>query len=120
MSEKLQNKPPKRRALVVGKTVGQVPSLPDKYTKKAPVFFDGAAPNQVFRLDLGFVSYGTDGKGHAASLILSIMIGLLLMVVFGIGTFVERAWIPDALKLLGTAFTFVAGVAIGKSSSIKS
>lgn len=77
--------------LVVGEPVGQVPSVPDKHTKKDSVFFDGAAPNQVFRLHLGFVSYGTDDKGHAASLILSIMIGLLLMTVFSIGAFVERS-----------------------------
>lgn len=119
MSEKSQNKPLNQKQLVVRETEGDIPTVPDKHTKKDPVFFDGAAPNQVFRLHLGFVSYGTDDKGHAASLILSIMIGILLMIVFAIGAFVDREWIPDSLKLLGTAFTLVAGVAIGKGGNKK-
>lgn len=63
------------------------------------------------------MSYGTDDKSHAASLILSIMLGLLLLVLFGIGAFVDKPWIPDALQIIGTAFTFTAGVAIGKSAT---
>lgn len=103
--------------LVVVPTTAKVSNSPDEYTKKDPVFFDGGAPNQVFRLHLGFVSYGTDDKAHAASLILSIMLGILLLFLFTGGFFVERAWISDALKILGTTFTLVAGVAIGKGSS---
>lgn len=119
MQEKSKNKPLEANRLVVKEADLPVATQPDKHTKKDPVFFDGAAPNQVFRLHFGFVSYGTDDKGHAASLILSIMIGILLILAFGIGAFVERTWIPDALKLLGTAFTLVAGVAIGKGSNQK-
>lgn len=104
--------------LVVVPPKAQVSTSPDEYTKKDPVFFEGGAPNQVFRLALGnFVSYGTDDKPYAASLILSIMLGFLLLVLIVGGFFVERAWIPDALKILGTTFTLVAGVAIGKGSS---
>ena len=93
-----------------------ISSEPDSNTQKEP-FFSGGAPNQVFRLQLCFFSYGTDDKSHAASLLLSLMIGMLLTIVFIIGAIAERSWISDALSVLGTAFTFVAGVAIGKSSS---
>lgn len=107
-----------QKDLVVVPPKTQVSTSPDKFTKKDPVFFEGGAPNQVFRLSLGgFVSYGTDDKPYAASLILSLMLGFLLLVLFVGGFFVARAWIPDALKILGTAFTLVAGVAIGKGSS---
>lgn len=103
--------------LVVAPSTPDISSAPDEHTKKERSFFDGAAPNQVFRLHLYFVSYGTDDKSHAASLILSIMLGLLLLVLFGIGAFVDKPWIPDALQIIGTAFTFTAGVAIGKSAT---
>lgn len=94
-------------------------NIPDGNTAKDPVFFSGGAPNQIFRLELGIVSYGTDDKSHAASLILSVIAGMLLLILFIGGFFVDRAWISDALKILGTVFTMVVGVAVGKSSSGK-
>lgn len=53
--------------LVVAPSTPDISSAPDEHTKKERSFFDGAAPNQVFRLHLYFVSYGTDDKSHAAS-----------------------------------------------------
>lgn len=93
------------------------PDRPDSDTKTGPKFIPDGAPHQVFLLNLKWFSYGTDDKPHAASLLLSLMLGFLLMVVFFVGLVSDRAWIPDAVKILGTAFTFTAGVAIGKGSS---
>ena len=92
-------------------------SKPDADTLKGPAFFPDGAPNQVFRFHAVGISYGTDDKAHAASIVLSIILASLLAVVFFIGLIFDRVWIPDAIKLLGTAFTFTAGVAIGKSGS---
>lgn len=92
---------------------------PDKDTQKGPTYIKGGAPDQVFRIDLKWFAYGTDDKPHAASLLLSLMLGFLLLSVFVIGLFVDRVWVPDAIKILGTAFTFTAGVAIGKGSAKK-
>lgn len=103
-------------SLIVISEVPEVQSAPDKYTKQDPIFFDGGAPNQVFRLHLGFVSYGTDDKAHAASMILSIMLGLIFLGAMLVGLFVDREWVSDAIKIIGTAFTITAGVAIGKGS----
>ena len=103
------------KPLVVNEPAQNVPAIPDKHTRKDPTFFDGGAPNQVFKFERWGFSYGTDDKGHAAAIILSVLIVILLAGVFLGGFLVERSWIPDALKLLGTTFTFVAGVAIGKS-----
>ena len=97
----------------------QTPDTPDVDTKTGPKFFRDGAPNQVFRIELKWLSYGTDDKPHAASLLLSLMLGDLLIVVFIVGLVFDRTWIPDAIKILGIAFTFTAGVAIGKGSSDK-
>ena len=78
---------------------------------------DGNVPAQIFHFKRWGVSYGTDDKGHAAALILSVLLGILLAIIFIIGSFVDRTWIPDAIKIIGTAFTLTAGVAIGKSAS---
>lgn len=91
-------------------------NTPDKYTSQGPGFIPNGAPNQVFRFCRWGIEYGTDDKGHAASIILSTTLLILLLVLFLIGAFVERPWIADALKIIGTAFTFTAGVAIGKGS----
>lgn len=91
-------------------------NLPDKYTSQGPGFIPNGAPNQVFRFCRWGIEYGTDDKGHAASIILSTSLLLLLLVLFFVGAFVDRPWIADALKIIGTAFTFTAGVAIGKGS----
>lgn len=61
------------------------------------------------------LKYGTDDKGHAAAIILSILLLFLLGCLFALGTLCDCSWISDALQILGTAFTFVAGVAVGKS-----
>jgi len=103
--------------LVVDEAGPPVPREADEHTRKDPIFFPGAAPNQVFRLNLHILSYGTDDKSHAAALILSIMLGILMLCLFIGRIFIDRAWIPDALQILGPAFTLVAGVAIGQSTS---
>lgn len=90
---------------------------PDRYSSKGPAFINDGAPHQVFRFCRWGIEYGTDDKGHAASIILSVTLLGLLLVLFLIGAFVDRPWIMDAIKIMGTAFTFTAGVAIGKGSS---
>lgn len=89
---------------------------PDPFTQTGPLFIPNGAPHQVFRFCRWGIEYGTDDKGHAASIILSVSLLFLLLVLFGVGAFADRPWISDALKIIGTAFTFTAGVAIGKGS----
>ena len=95
----------------------EIGTTPDAKTGSDAVFFEGGAPGQVFKFQRWGVSYGTDDKGHLAALVLSLLILILLAVVFTGGFFVDRGWITDAIKLLGPAFTFVAGVAIGKGTA---
>ncbi|MEP3277394.1 MAG: hypothetical protein ABJN26_22565 [Stappiaceae bacterium] len=92
--------------------------FPDSETSKNPDYAaDANAEGRVFHFNKWGVKYGVDDKGHAASIILSIILALLLAFVFLVGAFADRSWISDAIKILGTAFTLTAGVAIGKSSS---
>lgn len=80
---------------------------------------NGAAPRQVFHFKKWGLIYGTDDKGHAAALLLSIgLLGLILLISL-IGMLVDRVWIGETLKVLGSAFLIVAGIAVGKSSSKK-
>ena len=90
---------------------------PDKYTRMS--FFEGGAPGQVFMVDWAGIKYGTDDKGHAAAVILSVLLLILLGGVVVLGSIFDRSWIPAALQILGPAFTFVAGVAVGKSMDDK-
>lgn len=108
-----QSSPPPKP--VIAKPPPAASSIPDRDTTKNPAFHEGGGDGQVFHFKIWGLSYGTDDKGHAASLILSVLILVALIALFGFGTLVDRAWMPDALKILGTAFTFVAGVAVGKS-----
>lgn len=106
------NKPPDDWGLIQEDDSG-VPEKPDKYTRRS--FFEGGAPGQVFMLDWLGIKYGTDDKGHAAAVILSVLLLTLIGILFVLGTIVDRPWISTALQILGPAFTFVAGVAVGKS-----
>jgi len=90
-----------------------VSTRPDSDTRKA--FTKGDAPHQVFHLKLGGLAYGTDDKGHAAALILSFAILVLILLTLLIGAMVDRTWIGETLKVLGSAFLIVAGIAVGKS-----
>lgn len=96
----------------------QIPDQPDSDTKKDPCFTDGHAPNQVFHFSRWGFSYGTDDKGHAASLTLSFAILALILLIVLIGSVLsDREWLADILKVLGSAFLIVAGIAVGKSGN---
>lgn len=98
----------------------ETPREANEHTSLDPTFMEGNAPEQVFHFRKWGLSYGTDDKGHAAALILSVILAILLGIIFAIGLFVDRSWIPDAIKIVGTALTLTTGVAIGKSTSSKS
>lgn len=88
-------------------------ALPDKETKKAP-FTKG--DGQVFHFQKGGLSYGTDDKGHAAALVLSVLlfIGLIFCVIVGALT-ASNSIVLEIGKIMGSAFLIVSGIAVGKS-----
>lgn len=105
--------------MLIIKPPTNVPTKADGATKTGPAFISDGAPDQIFRFERWGFSYGTDDKSHAAAIILSLTTCGLLVLLFCLGAIVDRPWISEALKILGTAFTFTAGVAIGKASGKK-
>ena len=100
---------------VVAKPPPEASTVPDEDTKQNPAFHEGGGPGQVFHFRRWGISYGTDDKGHAAALILSALLLAVFLIVILAGIVADRNWIPDALQIVGTSFTFVAGVAVGQS-----
>ena len=101
---------------IESKSPPESPPDPDADTRKGPGFDQGGRPGQVFHFRKFGISYGTDDKGHAAAIILSVLTLISLIILFIIGSIFDRDWIGDALKILGTTFTLVTGIAVGKSS----
>lgn len=89
--------------------------VPDGATKKSP-YTKGEGDGQVFHFQKWGLSYGTDDKGHAASLILSVLlfIGLLICLIIG-ALAQDSAFVLEIAKVMGSAFLIVAGIAVGKS-----
>lgn len=76
---------------------------------------DGEAPQRVMFLNLGFFRYGTNDKAHGAAIVLAlILLALMGLVYFYGGDPIESK--DKFLTWLGSAFLFVSGVAVGKSS----
>jgi len=93
---------------------------PDSATEKFPDYTGDTAGNRVFHFKLGPLKYGTEDKGHAAALILSVLLLFVIFVFMIIGTFASNTeWISDVFVWLGSAFLIVSGVAIGKSIDSK-
>lgn len=91
------------------------PNKPDSATKKGP-FTHGDGDGQVFHFKGLGISYGTDDKGHAASLVLSVLLFSGLLVCLGFGTWGSNStFVLEIGKVIGNAFLFVSGIAIGKS-----
>lgn len=102
--------------------LGNVPSEPDEDTKKGlrRDFTSPAAENRVLHINLGFFKYGTDDKAHAGAMVLSMAL-LAMIALTGLAGFIPGSgeWTKSLLQLLGSAFTFVSGVAIGQGLSKK-
>jgi hypothetical protein len=88
---------------------------PDIATKKNP-FTHGDGDGQVFHFKGLGISYGTDDKGHAASLVLSVLLFVGLIICLGFGTLGnDSKFVLEISKVMGTAFLIVTGIAVGKS-----
>ncbi len=93
-----------------------VSPVPDEATRRGlSDYTSEAADNRVLRLNLGFLKYGTSDQTHAAAIVLSMFLLLCMagVLIFNINT--ETGW--RAFQWLGSAFLFVAGVAVGRSTS---
>jgi hypothetical protein len=93
----------------------EVSPVPDKYTRKADDFTGANAGGRVLQINLGFLRYGTNDATHAAAIVLSL---ILLACIIGVLIFnMNTPGGEKAFQWLGSAFLFVAGVAVGKGGS---
>jgi peptidoglycan/LPS O-acetylase OafA/YrhL len=90
--------------------------VPDKYTKKEPAHTSPEADGRVFYISLLFARYGTDDKSHGAAVLLSILTLAVIFVLICIGVKTGvTPWLDRAFTWLGSAFLFLAGVAVGRT-----
>ena len=92
------------------------PDTPDKATSRAPCFTNGDGAGQVFHFHGLGINYGTDDKGHAAALILSVLCLVTILLLATLYALSPASGLADPIKALSTAFVFIAGIAIGKSA----
>ncbi|MFO1150944.1 MAG: hypothetical protein U1E62_21425 [Alsobacter sp.] len=67
----------------------------------------------MFFVNTRFFRYGTKDQGHAAAIVLSAFL-LLIVLILGIGSLIAGRDL-QLVSLVMNAFTLIAGVAIGKS-----
>ncbi|MCY4305992.1 MAG: hypothetical protein OXC62_14625 [Aestuariivita sp.] len=96
------------------------PNEPDSNTEKVSRDWTDSysnVPDRAFYINTGILRYGTSDKVHGSSIVLSIfLLGIILLVII-IGLFSENTtWLESVFTWLGSAFLFVAGVAVGRSS----
>ena len=98
---------------------GNTSPVPDKATKRGlPDFTGPDAPDRILHINLGFFKYGTNDKVHAAAVVFSLLLftAIVGVLIFGLAA-TNAGWAEKAFNWLGSAFLFVAGVALGKGSS---
>jgi hypothetical protein len=87
--------------------------------KDTPADYTAAdAPDRVLIIDLWFLRYGTNDRFQGAAIFLGLLLIILISVVIIIGLFSSNSeWLDRVFTWLGSAFLFVAGVAVGRASS---
>src|SRR6266852_5215840 len=94
---------------------GDLSDTPDLATKTRPDLTGPIAENRILFINARIIRYGTDDKAHAAAITLSLLLLLTALVVMILGLFATNTqWLEKMLSWVGSAFLFVAGVAIGR------
>ena len=103
-------KPKPRRKTRVDIEKAEVQESPADYT-------GSGASGRVLFIDTKWVKFGTDDKTLVTSFFLSAALLMLILVTIILGAFFGyEDWWKTVFEWLGYAFTFTAGVAIGKST----
>lgn len=104
--------------IVAPKGLSPKPDEPTKKGLEADYTGDKAA-ERVLLLNFWLFKYGTNDKTHAAAIVLSLLLLFLLVGVIAYGMVypdhVEK-WADKVFSWVGSAFLFVAGVAVGGKS----
>ena|ERR1700735_4249793 len=94
---------------------GNLSEKPDHATRKDIDFTGPSAEKRILYINLGIFRYGTDDKAHAASIVLSLILLVMTLIIMLVGLFSSNlGWLEKMQAWIGSAFLFVAGVAIGR------
>src|SRR3979490_1997709 len=88
-------------------------TIPDEYTRTQPDWTGGVAESRILHFDCRFLRYGTNDKGHAAALVLSVCllataVALCLSGIVGLYSGKDAPWLTTALTWIGNGFLFTA------------
>ncbi|MFT8711443.1 hypothetical protein [Komagataeibacter rhaeticus] len=109
--------PPEAPKAKIKPPTGDLSNTPDKATKAGLCDYTNPkdANDRVFYLNLYFFKYGTNDKVHAASLLMSLILLFMIFWLLVIGLYSSNdPWKDKLFSWLGSAFTFISGVAIGR------
>src|SRR3954447_22376860 len=100
---------PQRSLKNIPKPSGNLFPYPDKETRRGlPDYTGRDAYDRVLLINSYFFKYGTNDKTHAAALVLSLMILIVIIavIVYGMnGT--NKEWADKVFSWLGGAFLFI-------------
>lgn len=96
--------------------VGNFDAAPSKVAEYTADYTEGkTAPARVMHINLWVFKYGTNDKTHGAAVALAIFLLMLITLIYVTGFLSDNTLADKVLSWLGSAFMFVAGVAVGKS-----
>lgn len=100
--------------------VSDASDKPDEATTRAPDWTASEAPDRSFYINLGFFKYGTADKVHGAAVLFSVLLLIVIVTLIFTGPFLglPDAWLDRVFTWLGSAFLFVAGVAVGRAGDV--
>lgn len=99
----------------------EISGVPDRDTKKGlPDYTNGSgAPGRVLHINIPCFSYGTNDRGHAAAIFLSIVLLVMMMLCFAATLIKPEAPALDRiLTILSSTFTLTVGIAVGRGSLV--
>ncbi|MDX6750451.1 hypothetical protein SH611_11590 [Geminicoccaceae bacterium 1502E] len=103
---------------------GHLSEKPDAATReglKAAADYTGAEASQrVLYVNLGILRYGTNDKTHAAAVVTSMSLLIMLAVVAVTGFYAsDTGWRDEIFGWLTTVYLIVTGVAVGRGGQEK-
>lgn len=94
---------------------------PDKATAKGISDYTGHTANhRVLHINLGLFKYGTNDKTHAAALLFSLILLIIIVALIVAGIYSAKdgmPWVEKTFSWVSSAFLFVSGVALGKGAT---
>jgi hypothetical protein len=95
------------------------PNPSEVIAKDEPSDYTSESANErVFYLNMRYLRFGTTDKIQAAATLFALFLLAMIVLVIFAGLFSDKSqWLDKIFSWLGSAFLFLAGVAIGRSGA---